>query len=120
MPSFSARGPSKIFRNILKPDIIAPGEFVLTASIPKMRALEIEFESLEGNYTVVSGTSFACPHVAGVAALLKSAHPKWSIAAIMTTADIWDNTQEPIRAHKKSTYEDASPLDMGAGHMFDL
>ncbi|KAI5348474.1 hypothetical protein L3X38_001361 [Prunus dulcis] len=66
-----------------------------------MRALEIGFESSEGNYTVVSGTSFACPHVAGVTALLKSAPPKWSIAAIMTTADIWDNTQEPIRVHKK-------------------
>ncbi|KAK9906193.1 hypothetical protein M0R45_002737 [Rubus argutus] len=36
----------------------------------------------------------------------------------MTTADIEDNTQNPIRAHKNGTdYDFASPLDMGAGQI---
>ena len=55
----------------------------------------------------------AAPHVAGVAALLRQAHPDWSPAAIksalMTTARQDINQQDGTTP--------ANPFDFGAGHI---
>ncbi|CAK9135935.1 unnamed protein product [Ilex paraguariensis] len=85
--SFSSRGPSPASPGILKPDIIGPGVDVLAAwpiSVENNTNTDLTFN-------IISGTSMSCPHLSGIAALLKSAHPNWSPAAIksaiMTTAD---------------------------------
>jgi hypothetical protein len=61
----------------------------------------------------------ACPHVSGVAALLKGAHPDWSPAAIksalMTTAYIHDNRLQPMV--DEATGNASTPFAFGAGHV---
>ncbi|KAL6978740.1 hypothetical protein U1Q18_041010 [Sarracenia purpurea var. burkii] len=59
----------------------------------------------------------ACPHVSGIAALARSAHPKWTPAAIksaiMTTADVTDHSGRPIMDGDNP----AGIFAVGAGHV---
>ncbi|KAI3914355.1 hypothetical protein MKW98_014962 [Papaver atlanticum] len=61
----------------------------------------------------------ACPHVSGIAALLKSVHPSWSPgamkSAIMTTAYNVDNSRENITRLADGKY--ARWFDLGSGHV---
>ena len=62
---FSNRGLTTI-------DVAAPGRRILSTVIG-------------GGYGLLSGTSMASPHVAGVLALMKSQHPTWSPARLVAT-----------------------------------
>ncbi|XP_047182022.1 cucumisin, partial [Vigna umbellata] len=88
--SFSSRGPNAITPNILKPDLAAPGVEILAAWSPISPVSDVRGDNRVANYSVVSGTSMACPHATAAAAYVKSFHPYWSPAAIksalMTTA----------------------------------
>ncbi|KAL3645044.1 hypothetical protein CASFOL_010224 [Castilleja foliolosa] len=97
---FSSRGPSYTDPSILKPDMIAPGVNIIAAWPQNLGPSALPEDTRRVNFTVMSGTSMACPHVSGLAALIRSAHPKWTPAAIksalMTTADITDHIGNPI------------------------
>ncbi|XP_056843900.1 subtilisin-like protease SBT4.5 isoform X3 [Raphanus sativus] len=86
--SYSSRGPNPIVPDILKPDITAPGSEIIAAYSPTIPPSIADTRHLK--YSILSGTSMSCPHVAGVAAYVKTFHPRWSPSmiqsAIMTTA----------------------------------
>jgi hypothetical protein len=60
--SFSSRGPSACDNVTIKPEVTAPG-------------VGIRSTSRTGEYTVMSGTSMATPHVAGAVAILRQFNP---------------------------------------------
>ncbi|HKX67472.1 MAG TPA: S8 family serine peptidase, partial [Intrasporangium sp.] len=102
--SFSSRGPLRAGGgDLLKPDVIAPGQDILAAYSPMTN---------QGyGFNQISGTSMSSPHVAGLAALFKDLRPGWSPMAIksalMTTGyDVLDNTSVSDRA-----------FGQGAGHV---
>ncbi|KAL4605088.1 hypothetical protein ACB092_09G003400 [Castanea dentata] len=88
--TFSSRGPNRITRDILKPDLTAPGVDILAAWSEATTVTGDEGDTRIVPYNIVSGTSMSCPHATAAAAYVKSFHPTWSPAAIksalMTTA----------------------------------
>lgn len=125
---FSARGPNiKDFSfqdaDLLKPDILAPGSLIWAAWSPNGTD---EPNYVGEGFAMISGTSMAAPHIAGIAALVKQKHPHWSPAAIksalMTTSTKLDRAGRPLQAQQYSETEamklvTATPFDYGSGHV---
>ncbi|KAJ1414835.1 Peptidase S8/S53 domain [Sesbania bispinosa] len=80
--TFSSRGPNSASQNILKPDIAAPGIDILASYTLRTSLTGLKGDTQFSEFSLLSGTSMACPHVAGVAAYVKSFHPDWTPAAI--------------------------------------
>jgi subtilisin family serine protease len=86
--SFSSRGALRAGGgDLLKPDLMAPGQDILAAVAPPGNDGKL--------FDLYSGTSMSSPHVAGLGALFKQLYPSWSPMAIksalMTTAsDVLD------------------------------
>lgn len=112
--AFSSRGPNFASPGILKPDILGPGVNILAAWPVSVENIT----NTKSTFNMISGTSMACPHLSGVAALLKSSHPNWSPAAIksaiMTTADVVNLAKQPIEDEK---FLPANIFATGSGHV---
>ncbi|PSS00353.1 Subtilisin-like protease [Actinidia chinensis var. chinensis] len=106
--AFSSKGPNALTPEILKPDVTAPGLNILAAWSPA---------NGKRHSNILSGTSMACPHVTGIAALIKAVHPSWSPSAIksaiMTTATVLDKYHQPITVDPEGRRGNA--FDHGAG-----
>ena len=108
MAAFSSRGPYVTVPDWITPHITAPGVNILAGNTPDQAD-----GSAGGFFTYLGGTSMSSPHIAGIGALLKEAHPDWSPAAIrsamMTTA-----RQDIVKEDETTP---ADPFDFGAGHV---
>lgn len=120
---FSSRGPDFIDtkRNptdVLKPDVLAPGQEIWAAWSP-MSALDPILTGYD--FAMISGTSMATPHVVGISALIKQKHPSWTPAmiasAMSTTATKYDNAGETIMAegYAIGSLFPSTHFDSGAG-----
>jgi subtilisin family serine protease len=108
MASFSSRGPTGDF---IKPDVTAPGIQVLAGMTPQPDQTTPTNGPSGNLYQAIAGTSMSGPHAAGVAALVKAAHPSWTPeeikSALMTSS---------VQAVKKEDgVTAATPFDDGAG-----
>lgn len=111
----SSVGPN-VNPNVLKPDMTAPGTDILSAAAPKA---DISFPpdlltspTIQEDapvFALISGTSMSSPHVAGAAALMRQAHPDWSVQQIKSALTSTAN------AVIKVDQEKASPFEQGAG-----
>ncbi|MFT2708235.1 S8 family serine peptidase [Clavibacter zhangzhiyongii] len=102
---FSSRGPVLADgSDILKPDVTAPGVSIIAATN--------NAEGAEPTFALLSGTSMAAPHVAGLALLYLGERPNAPVSeiksALMTTAyDTKDADGDPV----------TDPFAQGAGHV---
>ncbi|MFI5906176.1 S8 family serine peptidase [Dactylosporangium sp. NPDC051541] len=94
---FSSRGPTA--DGLTKPDVMAPGVDVLSA-LPG------------GGYDVLSGTSMATPHVAGVVALMWSANPAL-VGDIPRTREILRSTARTARTQGTSCGSESNTVGAG-------
>ncbi|GMI78271.1 Subtilisin-like Serine protease 1.7 [Hibiscus trionum] len=117
--AFSSRGPNSIIPDILKPDMIAPGVNILAGWSGAVGPTGLATDTRRVDFNIISGTSMSCPHVSGLAGLLKAAHPDWSPAAIrsalMTTA--YTEYKNKQKMQDIATGKPSTPFDHGAGHV---
>jgi hypothetical protein len=119
--SFSSRGPLQASGDLLKPDLIAPGQDILAAVAPPGNSGK--------DFDLYSGTSMSSPHIAGLAALFKDLHPDWSPmmikSALMTTGyDVLDGgtpapNTNPVLIFRQGAGHVAPNKAMDPGLVFD-
>ena len=97
----SSRGPYGFTGGVLKPDLTAPGENILSA------------HGIGADFVLATGTSLASPNVAGSAGLILAAHRDWTPAQVESALT---GTALAGSVHKEDG-EYVSPNDAGAGRV---
>ncbi|KAK9677038.1 hypothetical protein RND81_11G117900 [Saponaria officinalis] len=117
--AFSGRGPNKVTAEILKPDVVAPSVNILAGWTGFTGPTDLNVDPRRVQFNIIFGTSMACPHVSGLAALLRNAHPNWSVSAIksalMTTSYNLDNSGKSLT--DLATGNPSTPFAHGSGHV---
>jgi hypothetical protein len=108
MTTFSSRGP---LGDWIKPDVTAPGIEILAGRSPKPWSGAIPSGPPGDLFMAIAGTSMSSPHAAGVAALVKAAHPSWTPGQIKS-ALMTSSIQQVL---KPDGVTPADPFNDGAG-----
>ncbi|MFP5111451.1 S8 family serine peptidase [Bacillaceae bacterium C204] len=109
LANFSSAGPVRDWT--IKPDVVAPGvDISSTAPYDIWEPQDNTTHDYKYGYQIMSGTSMATPHVAGIIALVLAAHPDYSPADVKTSLM---NTAKDINTDSK-TY---SVYQVGAGRV---
>jgi uncharacterized repeat protein (TIGR02543 family) len=112
LAGFSSTGPVKDWT--IKPDVVAPGVDI-SSTVPfdvwePQAGVSLENRDYKYAYELMSGTSMATPHVAGISALILAANPDYTPADVKTALM---NTAKDINTDSK-TY---SVYQVGAGRV---
>jgi hypothetical protein len=115
----SGRGPTFGSPNVLKPDVLAPGEDIITAQTPEVPAgasALFDFSQPGNLFRPLGGTSLSTANTSGAAALLRALHPALGPgevkSALMTSAQpaiLQDDAENPSVP--------APVTDIGAGRI---
>lgn len=101
--SFSSRGTHGTV-GVVKPDLAAPGDTIASAGLGSGSGVLVE-----------SGTSMATPNVAGIAALVTKAHPRWSTEQLK--ADLMNTAGHDVYSGDGQTGPIYGPNRVGAGRV---
>jgi subtilisin family serine protease len=101
--SFTSRGVHGSI-GVVKPDVTAVGDSVASAGVGTGNDVLVE-----------SGTSMATPTTAGIAALVKSAHPKW--APLRVKAAIMNTARHDLFQGQNRTGNRYAPARVGSGRI---
>jgi subtilisin family serine protease len=107
LSSFSSRGPRRAVPGVgiaLKPDVTAPGHSVDSTAV-----------GTGSGGVSFGGTSMASPHVAGLATILREAHPTWTPEQIK--ALIMNTAVHDLFLATNSTPPTFGPARVGAGRV---
>lgn len=112
LANFSSTGPVKDWT--IKPDVVAPGVDI-SSTVPydvwePQDGVSVENRDYKYAYELMSGTSMATPHVAGISALILAANPEYTPADVKSALM---NTAKDINTDSK-TY---SVYQVGAGRV---
>ncbi|WNC73846.1 S8 family serine peptidase [Thalassotalea psychrophila] len=120
MGNFSSRGPDPYSHDYLVPDLSSAGVKILAAGLGEGMGDKNRPEQLKSDkdFVYMTGTSMSSPHVAGMFALIKGAHPNWSAAetqsALMLTSSTGLKNYGAFEDGEQ-TFEPANLHQTGAG-----
>ncbi len=103
LAGFSSRGPIAGSDLKIKPDVVAPGQTILSA-VQRLNSSGEMFSPT--GFALAMGTSFSSPMVAGAAALVKQAHPAYRPedikSVLVNTADPVTSTEDGATVHAQN------------------